>query len=85
LQAKRWSLYWAGNRSGVLEPPVVGRFEHGVGIFEGDDTHQGRPIRVRFIWSEISARSAHWQQAFSVDGGRSWETNWHMYMSRRDD
>jgi hypothetical protein len=84
LQAKRWSLYCAGNRSGVLEPPVVGRFENGVGLFEGDDIHRGRPVRVRFTWSEISADSAHWQQAFSADGGRSWETNWHMYMSRCD-
>ncbi len=81
-QTRQWSIYWAGNRSGVLEPPVVGRFDDGVGIFHGDDRHQGRPVRVRFLWSEITARSAHWQQAFSIDGGHSWETNWHMHMTR---
>lgn len=82
LQAKRWSIYWASNRSGVLEPPVTGRFENGVGTFHGRDTHEGRPVLARFIWSDISADSAHWQQAFSTDEGVSWETNWHMWMTR---
>lgn len=84
-QTRQWSIYWAGNRSGVLEPPVVGRFDDGVGVFFGDDRHQGQPVRVRFLWSDITARSAHWQQAFSIDDGRSWETNWHMYMTRCGD
>lgn len=82
LQAKQWSIYWASNRSGVLEPPVVGRFENGVGTFHGRDTHEGRPVLARFIWSDIGADSAHWQQAFSIDEGASWETNWHMWMTR---
>jgi hypothetical protein len=84
-QTQQWNIYWAGNRSGVLEPPVVGRFDDGVGVFFGDDQHQGQPVRVRFLWSDITARSAHWQQAFSIDDGRSWETNWHMYMTRCGD
>ena len=84
-QTRQWSIYWAGNRNGVLESPVVGRFDDGVGVFFGDDRHQGQPVRVSFLWSEITARSAHWQQAFSIDDGRSWETNWHMYMTRCDD
>ncbi|HEX7803600.1 MAG TPA: hypothetical protein VF471_12670 [Pseudoxanthomonas sp.] len=82
LQAKQWSIYWASNRSGVLEPPVTGRFENGVGTFHGRDTHEGRPVLARFIWSDIGADSAHWQQAFSTDEGVSWETNWHMWMTR---
>lgn len=84
-QTRQWSIYWAGNRSGVLEPPVMGRFDDGIGVFFGDDRHQGQPVRVRFLWSDITARSAHWQQAFSIDDGRSWETNWHMYMTRCHD
>lgn len=85
LQTRQWSIYWAGNRSGVLEPPVVGRFDDGVGVFFGVDRHQDQPVRVRFLWSDITAHSAHWQQAFSTDGGGSWETNWHMYMTRCND
>ncbi len=46
-----WSIYWADSRRpGLLDPPVIGSFAGGIGIFEGDDTFEGRPIRVRFIW-----------------------------------
>jgi hypothetical protein len=69
---KEWSIYWANSRTGTLDPPVVGHFTDGVGTFYGDDTvlspppTQGSPIRVRFIWSEITPTSAKWEQAFSV-------------------
>lgn len=81
-RTRQWSIYWASNRDGVLEPPVVGAFEDGVGTFYGRDRHQGRPVLTRFIWDDISADSAHWQQALSADDGASWETNWHMFMTR---
>jgi hypothetical protein len=79
---REWSLYWSSNRSGVLEPPVVGRFERGVGTFIGKDQHQGRPVLARFIWSEIAPDSAKWEQAMSTDEGATWETNWIMRMTR---
>ncbi len=59
-----------------------GRFEDGVGTFLGDDELHGRPIRVRFLWSGISAQAARWEQAFSGDGGATWETNWVMDFRR---
>lgn len=79
---QQWSIYWAGNRDGVLQPPVTGRFQDGVGNFEGRDTHAGIPVLARFIWSEIMPTSAKWEQAFSVDEGVTWETNWIMRMMR---
>lgn len=78
-----WSLYWAASRDGLLQPPVTGRFADGVGEFFGDDEYEGKPVRVRFRWSGISATTARWEQAFSVDDGASWETNWIMDMTRR--
>ena len=46
------SIYWADSRRcGVLDPPVFGGFDGDIGIFEGDDTFEGRPIVVRFRWS----------------------------------
>ena len=80
--SERWSIYWASSDHGVFDPPVVGQFTNGVGTFEGDDQHQGRPVRVRFIWTHETADTARWEQAFSVDGGATWETNWIMYASR---
>lgn len=81
-QARQWSIYWASDRSGVLEPPVVGRFEDGVGTFHGHDQHNGQPVLVRFLWHGITAGRAHWEQAFSADEGQHWETNWRMRMTR---
>jgi hypothetical protein len=73
-----WAIWWLDGRNpfGSLEPPVKGRFQNGVGTFYADDTLRGKPIRVRFIWSANTATSAHWEQAFSPDGGKTWETNW---------
>lgn len=80
--AQTWSLYWVDDRSGQLQPPLVGRFKGSRGEFFGEDTFDGRPIRVRFIWQVVSPTEAHWEQAFSVDAGRTWETNWTMRMTR---
>ncbi|HMJ99315.1 MAG TPA: DUF1579 domain-containing protein [Reyranella sp.] len=79
----RWSIYWLDSRRpGFLFPPVVGGFDKGIGTFYGDDEHDGRAIRVRFLWSRITPQSARWEQAFSLDEGNSWETNWTMDFTR---
>ncbi len=77
-----WSIWWVDARNPALEPPVHGRFENGIGTFFGDDSIDGRPIRVRFSWSGITPRSACWDQAFSADGGQSFEPNWTMSFDR---
>ncbi|MFF5308650.1 hypothetical protein [Streptomyces massasporeus] len=78
----RWSLNWASSISGTLFPPVFGRFENGRGEFHGDDSYDGEEVRVRFVWSGISATSARWEQAFRVDGADGWVTNWIMEFTR---
>ena len=82
-QSKQWSLYWAASTAGTLLPPVIGGFSDGRGEFFGDDEHDGTPVRVRYIWSEITPTSARWEQAFSTDGEQTWETNWIMELTRR--
>ena len=75
----RWSIYWADSRRcGVLDPPVFGTFDRDVGVFEGEDMYDGRPILVRFVWSGVATTTPRWEQAFSADGGSSWESNWVM-------
>jgi len=79
----QWSIWWLDERyADSIEPPVRGGFKDGVGVFEGDDTLNGKPIRVRFTWSKITRTSAHWEQAFSPDGGKTWEVNWQMEFTR---
>jgi len=79
----RWSIWWLDGRNPAhLDPPVVGGFDGGVGTFIGEDTFDGRPILIRLRWFDITERSARWDQAFSDDGGASWEVNWEMAFSR---
>lgn len=78
-----WSIWWLDGRTpGRLDPPVVGRFVDGVGRFETDDTLDGRPIRVRFEWRACTTATPRWAQAFSTDGGATWEPNWEMTFHR---
>jgi hypothetical protein len=82
-QTARWSIYWADSRRpGLLDPPVFGGFANGAGVFEGTDVLAGKPIAVRFTWTEVDTPGPRWEQAFSGDGGETWETNWIMEFTR---
>lgn len=75
-QAGRWSLTFVSMRDGLLTPAVYGGFRDGVGAFYGDDQLGGRPIKVRFLVFRQGEDTARFEQAFSGDGGTTWETNW---------
>jgi len=75
---EQWSIWWIdGRHPSHLDPPVVGGFKNGIGAFYADDMFKGKPIRIRFLWTNLTAKP-HWEQAFSDDGGKTWETNWTM-------
>ncbi|MBL8305205.1 MAG: DUF1579 domain-containing protein [Rubrivivax sp.] len=77
--ARTWQIWWLdARRPGGIGVPMVGRFEGGIGTFFADDSFEGRPIRVRFLWTRCDTPSPRWEQAFSGDGGQTWETNWTM-------
>ena len=76
-QTRQWSLYWANSKNGILAmPPNVGAFKNGRGEFFDEETFEGRPIIVRYAWSDITPTSARFVQSFSADGGKTWEDNW---------
>jgi hypothetical protein len=85
-KTREWAIWWLDSRypSGPISPAVVGHFENGVGRFYADDKLDGKPMVVRFIWSNITPTSARWEQAFSFDGGNTWATNWVMNFERAD-
>ncbi|HEX4534929.1 MAG TPA: hypothetical protein VH000_11905, partial [Rhizomicrobium sp.] len=84
-KTQTWAIWWLDGRDPhTMEPPVIGNFDFkdGVGTFNGPDTLRGKPILVRYTWSKITKSSAHWEQAFSPDNGKTWETNWRMDFTR---
>jgi len=82
-KTEQWAVWGLDSRHpAVIQPPVFGSFRNGVGTFLGDDTLNGKPITIRFLWSKLSRASAHWEQAFSPDGGATWEINWTMEFIR---
>jgi hypothetical protein len=82
-ESHQWAIWWLDERRPHnLDVPVVGSFKNGIGTFISDDVFEGAPIKVRFLWSQQSSDVCLWQQAFSADGGVSWETNWVMEFTR---
>lgn len=83
-KSRQWTLNFASVRSGLLTPPVTGAFDaKGKGTFYGVDNVNDRTVLVRFVISDVTPNSARFEQAFSADGGATWETNWIAVYSKR--
>jgi hypothetical protein len=72
----QWSLNVTSSRGGSFGVPTIGEFKDGRGEFYDQETFNDRAILVRFVISNISANACHFEQAFSADGGKTWEVNW---------
>jgi hypothetical protein len=74
---RQWSVHFANARAGTISgPPSVGEFKDGRGEFYGQEEWDGRTILVRHVFSEIKSDFYRFEQAFSADGGKTWEANW---------
>jgi hypothetical protein len=80
--ARQWRQYFASSDEGTLETPSVGEFKNGRGEFYDQESYQGRAILVRGIWSNITPNAHRYEQAFSQDGGKTWETNFVADLTR---
>jgi hypothetical protein len=83
-ESHQWSLNVSSSASGSLGVPTVGEFKGGRGEFIDQETYSGRAILVRFVISDITSRSCQFEQAFSDDGGKTWEVNWRATDTRAD-
>jgi hypothetical protein len=72
----QWSLNFSNVASGTMATPAIGEFKNRRGEFYDQEDLNGRGILVRFVISDIAANSCHFEQAFSTDGGKTWEVNW---------
>jgi hypothetical protein len=83
FSTQRWAIGWLDARHPhQLDVPVTSGFENGIGSFYASDTLNGQPVRVRFMWLDTATHSPRWEQAFSADGGQSWEVNSRMTFVR---
>jgi hypothetical protein len=84
-QSKKWAIWWLDGRApDVIDKPVIGQFVAGKGLFYAEEEYKGTPVTLRFTWILENPAAPVWQQAFSKDGGDSWETNWIMELSPRN-
>lgn len=83
--ARQWRLYWANSRIGRLDPPQVGAFRNGHGDFYTTDTINNRTTLIRFDWTRLTSGTPHFEQAFSPDGGQTWQVNWITNQTRTGD
>jgi hypothetical protein len=84
-QSRQWSLNFAGSSGGTMSQPTIGEFNNGRGEFFDQETFNGRVIFVRFVISDVTPNSCRFEQAFSDDGGRTWEVNWIAVDTRAKD
>jgi len=83
VASQLWSIWWLDGRfPDRLDVPVVGSFTECVGLFYADDVLNGLSIKVRFMWISLEPGKPRWEQAFSKDKGKTWETNWTMEFSK---
>jgi len=85
-KTRQWTIYWANSKNGAFDPQSQsGQFTDGRGEFYGQDTVDGRTVYVRWIWSNTTSPAPHFEQAYSADGGRTWEVNWITEQTRSED
>jgi len=82
-QNRQWAIRWVNPKTGEPDPPDVGGFAGTRGEFYGEDVDNGRPIKVRIVWTKLDGNHARWEQAYSYDD-RNWETNWIADFTRGD-
>jgi hypothetical protein len=81
-EEKMWADHWTAAANGVVNPPQLGRFIDGAGIFTLDDIDDGKPLKIKAIWDKITPTSCRWHQVTSRDDGKTWEYGYYMDWTR---
>ncbi len=78
----QWSFNFANSKDGTLTPTMIGKFKNGRGEFIDQEPFNGKTILVRHVFMDITPDSHHFEQAFSDDGGKTWEPNFIATLTR---
>jgi hypothetical protein len=81
-EKRTWSDAWVSAYDGELQLPQHGRFVDGVGTFESPDELDGKPMLSRGVWRRLAADVVTWEQAYSLDAGKTWKLTWFMRFER---
>jgi len=81
-EEKQWADHWTSADNGVVNPPQLGTFIGGAGLFLADDEDDEKPVKIRAVWDKITANSCRWYQVMSRDNGKTWEYGWYMDWTR---
>jgi hypothetical protein len=81
-ESHQWSLNFASVNTGEMNVPTIGDFRGGIGTFYDQEPIDGREVLVRNTWFDITKNSAHFAQAISDDGGKTWHANWIAHDTR---
>lgn len=81
-EEKKWADHWTAAQNGVVNPPQLGEFINGEGIFLGEETADGKTTHYKAVWDKITPSSCRWYQMVSSDGGTTWERSWYMDWTR---
>jgi|SRR5713226_8429905 len=84
-QSQQWRLSWVNTDDGTLGQAMIGEFKNGRGEFFGQESLSGHAISVRFVFLDVTPHSFRFEQAFSDDGGKTWEVNWIATFTRVND
>jgi hypothetical protein len=82
-ETEKWSIYWVSANSPKIDDPMVGSFEGTHGEFFAKEPYEDKEMTVRFLWDHDGKDQARWEQALSLDDGKTWEVNWIMEFTRR--
>lgn len=83
LETQEWSIYYSNSRNPGFGTPQKGKFVIGRGEFLDHDKFNGKDIVVRYLWTDLNTDTPRFEQAFSSDEGKTWETNWITTQSRQ--
>ena len=72
----QWSLNFSNSAAGSMATPSVGEFQNGRGEFYTQESLGSRSILTRFVILNQPPNVIRFEQAFSADGGKTWELNW---------
>jgi hypothetical protein len=73
---REWNIDFATPEVGTLGIPGVGVFKNGRADFYDYELIDGRSVLVKFSMWKTGVDTAQSEQAFSDDGGKTWEVNW---------